>query len=273
MRKFARTFSRAGSFGGTSRAGHLQQAARPRTLASGKAGLVAAVFALTAARGHAESVSAELAARRAPRVAFRNVHLAYVRVVANEAGFLSLPDMDGILQALLYPDNVAGRGLNLARLMRRIAEHSPRTFPLDSPFLAMASSGRRARSGDKNAQQRWTSTIELGCRVPSGWSWDARVWDKVYAERCRRLVALTGVFLRVAQSKCDSQPTTWGSEEDASRPGGPIDQGWREVRCDYSDQCAGKTLAQRYSTTDCARNRFWSWNKRAVWEVERGQDK
>lgn len=211
----------------------------------------------------ADSVPATIAMGKIPAPTFRDVHSAYVRIVANESGFTNIADMDGILRSLSYGiDKLSGIGLT--RLMRRMAFHSKRTFPFNSPFLNMTSEERERLEKSKDRQNQWASTVKLDCSLPSGWTGDAKLWKKVYADKCKELVKVTRQFLLgELPSKCDGQPTTWGSETDSTRPGGPIKLGWKEIFCDYANNCKNIPIEDRYKSAVCARNRYWSWIERA----------
>ena len=228
-------------------------------------------------------VSAKLASAELPTPTFDELHRAFVRISANESGFFSLPDQDGILRAMLFGGGGGrkasrnqkgqGYGLDYAKLMRRMARHSKRTFPADSKFLLMTDARRVSLQERQTRLNKWTSTLQLDCQEPAGWpkttpSGEAMMsWPLVYQERCELLVRTTRQVLKGrVKSFCDGQPTTWGSERDITQPGGALDKGWTEIHCDRPPMdpvsCAQKTKLEIWtSTSGCARNTFWTWLK------------
>lgn len=240
-----------------------------------------AALVLPALADSGEVVSARLAAYEFPVPTFAELHLAFVRICANESGFFSLPDQDGILQAMLFGGGggrKAGRnkkgmgyGLDYAKLMRRMGRHSKRTFPSDSKFLLVTDAMRVVIASKQTFLNKWTSTLELDCQRPAGWPEKARSgrpmlsWPLVVQGRCELLVRTTRQVLKGrVESYCDDQPTTWGSEADVEREGGPLDKGWTEVHCDRPpatpESCGKMTKDEIWaSTTGCARNTFWTW--------------
>lgn len=236
------------------------------------------LFGLSVVR--AESVSARLTALKLPTPTFAEVHRAFVRISANESGFFSIADQDGILQSMLNGGGGGrvwsrrhrgtGHGLDYARLMRRMARHSTRTFPPWSKFLSVTVS-MRVLANRQTRLNRWTSTMELDCREPPGWpktslSGEPMLpWDKKIRDRCERLVETThGLLVGRIQSYCNGQPLTWGNESDITRPGGALDKGWTQIHCDRPPgdlaSCAQMTRSEIWSSsTGCARNTFWTW--------------
>jgi len=217
-------------------------------------------------------VSAAAVMVEIPVPTFDDVHLAYFRIVVNESGLGCLADQDGILQAMLYQGggrkysrNVRGTGygLDYVKLMRRMAAHSTRAFPSDSVFLPISVERRVALEMSQTDHNRWTSTLTLDCSEPLGWSSDTPgTWRANYFKRCSETVETTRAFLvgKLA-SKCGGTPTTWGSESDTVRRGGPLDLGWNEIVCDRdpSVDCRSFEVQERLNSRVCARNRFWSW--------------
>jgi len=213
---------------------------------------------------------------RAPLPTFDELHEQYARICLNESGFSNVADQDGILQALLYGGG--GRrhnsrrtdrwGLDHRKLMTRMLRHSPRTFPADSRFLPLDADGRSRHADRQTALNRWTSTFTLDCSMPAGWpivSPDdpAGTWTK-YAQRCQDFTASTRNLLQGnTPTACDGQPTTWGSDDDVLRPGGALDSGWKEIHCDRppdsKQTCALKSAAERWRSSSCAINTFWTW--------------
>lgn len=260
---------------------HLQA----RSIALATLSVALAATAVHADRG---TISAALAASKSvAAVTFREVHEAYVRVVANESGFRSVADQEGILAAQLASGGGrvksragagTGFGLDYRRLMASIVAHSPRTFPTGSEFLRMLSPARVARAErQRTYQNRWTSTLKLDCSKPA-------LWDEVrsgpwlgYAKRCPALVKATERMLQgQVERYCNGSIDTWGSFQDRKRKGGPIDQGWPERLCDrppagppdpptekcwmlreqrYQDPLANQQLI---NSTNCALNHFFS---------------
>jgi len=229
--------------------------------ASGKPGravntafTVAVVFGLVASVAHGRPTLVG-------PIPFSAVHLAYARVVANESGMDSSPDADGILQALLYPRNQVGTKLDNVRLMSRMVAHSPRTFPASAPYLPIGI------KYEQSQQNLWTSTLTLDCAQPANWHLSDADWRFTYAPACRRLMLRTKQYL-LGQNRtwCRGRPTTWGSEADMYRPGGPIERGWTEIVCDHteSDTCRRFSSEERATSPSCTRNRFWTWVKRDV---------
>jgi hypothetical protein len=83
----------------------------------------------------------------------------------------------------------------------------------------------------------------------------------VYADRCKRTAALVRKFLAgEIKTQCNDEPMTWGSDADTQRPGGPIDLKWREIFCDPI-ACRGLEQAEREKLSECADNRFWTWER------------
>jgi hypothetical protein len=231
---------------------------------------------------HAEQISARLASAVMPFPTFAELHRAYVRIVVNESGFKSIADQDGILKALLWRGGgrKAGRrgrgkgyGLDYRRLMRRMASHSKRTFPVNSRFLVFTPAQRAALARRQTRQNKWTSTMQLDCSRPVGWPKLKRdgsrrmdPWRSHYGKRCQLVVETTRAFLqgRLA-SYCDGRPTTWGSVPDIYRSGGAHDNDWLEIICDRpnpddpDEDCGTLTKAELLNSITCARNTFWSW--------------
>lgn len=227
-----------------------------------------------------QAISAKLAAAKFPVPTFREVHERFNAICANESGFRSLPDQDGILQALLNSGGggrKAGRnkrgqgyGLDYTRLMRRMARHSMRTFPAGSKFLMLTDAQREWLRGRQTRLNRWTSTLKLDCSQPAGWprhQLDGKTpmlpW-RVYEDRCKALVESTAEVLKGrVRSYCDGRPTTWGNERDVQRKGGPLDQGWAEIHCDRPpdspEVCGELTRLELWKRSTCARNTFWTW--------------
>jgi len=189
-------------------------------------------------------------------VPFAAAHLAYARIVANESGMSSESDADGILQAMLYPRNKAGKGLSTVKLMRRMVAHSPRTFPENDLYLPLGVAYVRS------VQNRWTSTLNLQCDEPVLWPMSTAAWNTVYKKNCIALMKLTRQYmLGKKPTRCTGQPTTWGNEADSRRRGGPIDRGWTEIFCDQdqSGSCKNSNRASMMLSPLCSQNRFWSW--------------
>ena len=223
-------------------------------------------------------IAAVDAARVMPTPTFSDVHKAYFRIVANEAPFYSEADHDGILRALLFGGGGRhyrkhepagfGYGLNYTKLMKRMIAHSPRTFPANSKFLMFDLAERKQHRARQTPRNLWSSTLQLNCSEPSGWAQfmpnPLQNWSKLYEKRCKFAVRSTELFLKgLKKSYCDGRPTTWGSENDTYRPGGPADSGWKEIFCDRvsKEQCDALSPAQLLNSRVCAKNRFWSWRK------------
>lgn len=226
-----------------------------------------------------QSVSARLASVSYPVPTFAELHERFAALCVNESGFISIPDQDGILRAMLSSGGGgrrAGRnkrgqgyGLDYSRLMRRMARHSTRTFPADSKFLLL-SDARRARLAKRQTRlNRWTSTLKLDCTEPAGWpktktdGSPMQQW-RDYEDRCAVMVESTRAVLKgEVKSRCDGEPTTWGNEKDVEREGGPLDQGWTQIYCDRPpdtpESCAEKTRLEIWRDKTCARNTFWTW--------------
>lgn len=229
------------------------------------------------------SISADEAILYMPTPTFDDVHLAYFRITANEAPFTSLADQDGILQSLLYGGggrrwawrgpsickddfDGCGYGLDYVKLMRRMIAHSPRTFPANSKFLVMSDAKRTHHRRRQSKRNLWSSTLKLDCSEPSGWAQFSpkrkNHWSRLYGKRCRAAVRSTELLLKgLTRTRCDGQPTTWGNDADTTRPGGPLDGGWKEIFCDRvppttCDLLSGKALL---NSKVCAKNRFWTW--------------
>jgi hypothetical protein len=234
----------------------------------------------------AEGLPAWLAAGRMPIPTFAEIHRAFTRICANESGFKSLADQDGILQSLLYAGGGRregrtlrgqGYGLDYRKLMKRMARHSRRTFPTDSKFLMMSGKQRMLLARRQTRQNKWTSTMQLDCSQPEGWpelkkdgSRRMDPWKSHYGKRCQVLVETTRAFLKGRiKSYCDGRPTTWGSKPDIYRPGGAHDEGWLEIHCDRpnpdnpDEDCDELEKPDLLNSTTCARNHFWTWLKTA----------
>lgn len=230
-------------------------------------------------RNHAVSqITALDAAQTMPIPTFHDVHNAYFRIVANEAPFQSVADHDGILQSLLFGGGGrrwlrgeapgTGFGLDYKKLMKRMIAHSPRTFPANSKFLMLDLDERKKHRARQTSRNLWSSTLQLDCSEPAGWSQFAtgpiRDWRKLYFKRCKFAVRSTELFLKgFTRSRCDGRPTTWGNDKDTYRPGGPAESGWQEIHCNRVPQATCDNLSQRLllNSKVCAKNHFWSWLK------------
>jgi len=223
-------------------------------------------------------VPARLAALKFPTPTFDDLHERFVAIVVNESGFKSIADQDGMLQALLHGGGGRksgrryrgqGYGLDYTKLMRQMARHSKRTFPVNSKFL-MLTAPQRAWLGKRQTRlNKWTSTLKLDCSEPTGWPKEKPdgtpmlPW-RYFTERCQLLIETTRAILKGrVHSFCDGRPTTWGSIWDIERPGGALDRGWTEVHCDRPpdnpETCGQKTKLELWNGTTCARNTFWTW--------------
>lgn len=253
--------------------------------------LVLAALLLVATTAFAEvAIPASLAAGKVsvPIPLFREVHEAFTRLVLNESGFKSEADQEGILKALLFGGGGrdksrvgvgAGYGLDYAKLMTRMAQHSTRTFPPNSKFLVVVDSKVLAHKNRlRTYQTDWTSTMRLDCFQPGGWD-EGRSGPWVgYIKRCAELVESTARALRgELASHCDGPITTWGSHEDRGRGDGAIENSWRETHCDRparvasdppQESCDELRESRRINpeanirllnSTNCARNFFFSW--------------
>lgn len=241
--------------------------------------LIAVLVLSGLAVARAESVPAHLASRVFPTPTFADVHERFMAIAANESGFKSIADQDGILRALLHGGGGrrAGRhgrgqgyGLDYTKLMRQMARHSKRTFPANSQFLLLTTAQRTWLTKRQTRQNKWASTLKLDCSEPEGWPEKKRdgspmvSWRYGFRKRCLKLVETTRLVLQGrVRSYCDGQPTTWGSVPDIRRPGGALDQGWVEVHCDRPpdspETCEELSRQELLNSTTCARNTFWTW--------------
>lgn len=258
------------------------------------AALAALCLCVTIAPVSAEpTISAHRAASRVPVPSFKELHRQYMRVSLHESGWKSRADQNGILESMLFGSggrvDRAGRGvgygLSYARMMKRMVRHSGRTFPRKSRFLVVLSPARLARLDKlRTRRNEWVSDLQLDCSEPASWDEVAQGPWIGYVKRCAHLRETTEAFLKGEMANhCDGQPTTWGSEDDTDRPGGPISNGWKEIRCDWpfepitieGEEIAScvelRESAQRnreakralLNSTSCGRNRFWTWMEMA----------
>lgn len=243
--------------------------------------VICSFFCASAVFADGLTVSARVASARMRAPTFKELHEQYMRISLNESGWRSYGDQVGILESMLYGSGGREHGINRARLMLRFVQHSPRTFPRNSRFLAMLTPEKSMRSNKLRTRHNiWTSTVKLDCTQPDGWDDDKSGPWAGYVKRCAGLRESTRAFLRgSAHLICKGKPTTWGSEEDARRKGGPIDCGWQEISCDQDSgkiEVAGKVLsgcqelrekalvsseARRILSNGigCTSNRFWNW--------------
>lgn len=231
------------------------------------------------------TISARLAASKVRAPTFAELHEQYMRVSLNESGWRGIEDQGGILDAMRSGVPLTGNEkADRARLMLRLAQHSPRTFPVKSRFLSMLTPGRLIRSIQlRTYHNDWTSSLKRDCAQPAGWDEQKSGEWLGYTTRCQALRESTLAFLqgRVRSTrKGDTQPTTWGSEEDARRKGGPIDSGWLEISYDQAfakmvidgkavDDCqelremalvSSEARRVLYNGVGCTKNRFWNWS-------------
>lgn len=242
----------------------------------------------TIAFANAGSLAEELRAVGLEPPTFDEVHEQFFGLVWNEAGANSLPDADGILRTLTSRRSPRVPGLRdengkldmgdpevRAKFLIRAINHSPRTFAIDSPWRATYRSPKRLRFLDRLRTPRnsVTNAITLDCAKPL-------TWDKAYPglewsiEKCFAMVDATRKLLKdEIRSRCDDDPHTWGSEVDVEKRREKM-KGWIEVTCDRPrarvpgntlscpDLRADRTKGWRTrlaNSTECARNRFWSW--------------
>lgn len=242
-----------------------------------------------------ETIPASVAAARYPVPSFAELHRQFTRVVRNESGWISRADGNGILKSLLFSSGGrdlsrptkkgVGYGIDYTRLMLRMVKHSGRTFPRKSRFLSMISPGRIAHiSRLRTYNNVWVSGLQLDCSEPDGWEEERSGSWLGYVKRCAELVEMTGDFLRgEMKNHCMGQPTTWGSESDSRRKGGPLDLGWKEIYCDWPGeflvevdgeevtdcrslreaawQHRGEATRALINSRHCARNRFFDWRQ------------
>lgn len=253
--------------------------------------LVLVALLLMATSAFAEmTIPASLAAGKVsvPIPTFQELHEAFTRVVLNESGFKSESDQEGILKALLFggggrdqsrSGKGTGYGLDYARLMTRMAQHSTRTFPRDSKFLVVVDARVLAHKNRlRTYQTDWTSTLRLDCSEPTGWNQSRSNTWLGYVERCAALVKSTERALKGGlESHCDGPITTWGSRDDLGRDDGAAENSWHETRCDRPARLASDPPKERcdelreqrwtnreanvklLNSTNCARNYFFSW--------------
>ena len=256
--------------------------------------VVVAPVAANKGTGATPAISAKLAASRLPTPSFDELHRQYMRVSLHESGWKSLADQNGILESMLFgaggrrmgrPEGRGvGYGIIYSRLMTRMVRHSGRTFPRDSRFLDALSPGKLVRiSKLRTRRNEWVSDLQLDCSEPRSWNMSTQGEWLGYVKRCARLRETTAAFLKgELENHCDGAPTTWGSHEDTYRPGGPVSQGWDEIRCDWpfrTIEVEGEEIASceelraaslknpeakrvLLNSTSCGRNRFWTWVKR-----------
>lgn len=230
-------------------------------------------------------ISARLAASKVKAPSFRELHEQYMRVSLNESGWKGIEDQGGILDSMRSGFRATGNPkTDRARLMLRLVQHSPRTFPIRSRFLKMLSPGRMVRSIQlRTYHNDWTSSVGLECAQPDGWDEQKSGEWIGYVDRCRTLRESTLAFLQdrvLSTRRGNVVPNTWGSEEDTRRKGGPIDQGWLEIV--YDQEFAARVIdnvkvsscqqlreralisseARRilFNGVGCSRNRFWNWS-------------
>lgn len=244
--------------------------------------IVCSLLILSSAVLADRSISARMAAMKVRAPSFRELHEQYMRVSLNESGWKGIEDQGGILDSMRFGLKKASKpSEDRARLMLRLVQHSPRTFPIKSRFLSMLTPQRFIRSMERRTyNNNWTSSIKLDCAQPFGWDEEKSGEWEGYEGRCQVLRESTLAFLEGrVHSTCNGSPSTWGSEDDARRKGGPIDLGWTEISCDQ--EFAGVTIggelvgscqqlrekalisaeARRVLSNGvgCSLNRFWNW--------------
>jgi len=250
-------------------------------------------FALT---GMAQSIPARLASGRSdlPTPNFKAVHLAFTRVVKNEAGWRNPADINGIGQVVLRLGggrNTArrgrgtGYGLDYRRIMRGIARASPKTFPGTDPWVVPYMFGRygtrsitRAREKHLERQKAngnayWTHTMHADCSKPDHWDevYPNADW-RGYEERCPQLFQMTKTWLQgklpnwcVTAEGESVRPLTWGSRTDM----GWVKRELTRVWCDtpsamWTDRdgvvhpdCSDYDYRADPNNQQCSRNRFY----------------
>ena len=231
----------------------------------------------------AQAIPGRLAAGKVLVPSFKELHRQYLRIVLHESGWRSKADQNGILKSLLFDSGGRIGDFDHARMMQRMLAHSGRTFPRRSRFLTMlVPSRRRVLEKTRTYHSEWVSAVQLSCAEPVGWDRERSGSWSGYRDRCKGLVDTTRAFLRGEMTDhCKGQPTTWGSEDDVRRRNGAMQQGWREIMCDWPaesimvdgqpvDGCvelremARKRRSARRALLNsdvCARNRFFDWRE------------
>lgn len=212
-----------------------------------------------------------VAVARIPRPTFEEVHTQFMRLTANESGFISVPDQDGILQSMSIRARKPDGTLDLPGVLLRMTKHSPRTFPPGSRFRTLISTKRlRYLDRTRNYHNKWASTLTLDCAPPSAWDEKRHRWA-VVEERCKRLVETTRKLLTGEDpGQCKGNPDTWGSAADVSKRH-IRKMGWQEVKCDRRRTAVDCDALRRAAattkegrrrlanSTECARNTYWDW--------------
>lgn len=245
--------------------------------------------------GAAQGIPARLAAGKGPRTPnFKQIHLAFTRIIKNEAGWRNQADVNGIGQVVLRLGGGrnrarsyrgSGYGLDYRQFMRGMAKASPKTFPAKSDWVTPHILGRygtksiaKARVIHRKRQKAngnayWTHTMKHDCSKPGHWDEVYPLADWAgYEKRCPELFEMTEAWLKgklpnwCVTSEGDSvRPLTWGSRTDK----GWIKRELTRVWCDQPDatwtdregithpDCTDYDYRQDPNNQQCARNRFY----------------
>jgi hypothetical protein len=229
--------------------------------------------------GH--SIDAKLASSKPPLPTFEDVHEAFTRIVVNEAGWKSRPDINGILEVLLKHGGGrnrsrgykgSGYGIDYRRFITYAAKASLKTFPPECPW-AQPIMKRRYGASDEAARRRhvqrqkksignslWSSTMKRDCSEPENWSlaYPETQWAG-FEDRCKEIFRLTEEYLKGEHPNwCrtldgeQTKPYWWGGIMDDP------DHRWEEVICDEPGaECEGFDWRKDPNNTSCARNSFY----------------
>lgn len=230
-----------------------------------------------------KTVSAALASEKLPDPTFEDVHLAYTRIVLNESGWESRPDMNGILEVLLRHSGGrnpkrnyqgTGYGINYRQFMLYAARVSTKTFPATDPWAYQAMVYKYGRTGETAREHHvkrqrsaagnsyWTSELKLDCSEPKTWKevYPDIPWSN-FKKRCPELFRLTKEYLTGEHPNwCrtfDGEPATpkfWGCEQDVHRAEA---EGWEELLCDDPDVDCSEEKRNDLNNNSCARNRWF----------------
>jgi hypothetical protein len=241
---------------------------------------------LSTATASSQPISAKKAAEKPPVPTFKDAHRAFTRVVLNESGWKSKPDMNGITEILVsrgggrdygrrYPG--AGYGLDYRRFITYTAKASLKTFPIDDPWaypIMVMKYDRRGetalnhhvkRQKDSVGNVYWTSSFKLNCSEPDRWKevYPNTQWEG-FTKRCANLVKMTAEYLKGQYKNwCRTQagepatPQFWGSKADVLRN---KRKNWEEIFCDKPEtNCQDR---QDPNNTSCAKNRWFRLGKK-----------
>lgn len=220
---------------------------------------------------------------------FKDAHEATVRLVRNETGWRTLPDINAIIRVLVHGSGGrrvrdyqgAGYGIDYSRYMIFAAQAGLRTFPADDPWAypvmveRYGVEGEAAKAKQREMQRKvantiWTSAMKLDCSEPDTWAatYPTDPWSfrsprrKSHEDLCHELVAITkrmlqGKFANWCRTKTGepATPELWGGLMDRHR----VRANWEELICDAPGAVCPKDFdwTTDPSRTECAWNKYY----------------